>query len=383
MPATPRRSRASLEKSATPWPAIYRRQLGHIDPPEVAEHWQRYQSTGDPAARQSLFEFYAPIVAITTLKLKRRIPSLFSEEPVDLFNDGAIGVLRFLESYVQRDYQPGFFHASCRQIVRTTMMREVLKRVRGISRRQLKKQNIIAEFRSRYVQDNGRVPEKAEVAAHLSGLFVNPNLAIDLVAEQKPFASCNREEVRDVCNSRAAGHAIDIPLLCAETVKLALKGLRGDDRKILKLLLAGHSRQEIEQRLHLKDIQRRLNGVLWEARSRADLALHLDREPMQRPATATRPGYVASVVPSRGGTNLPPQVKALGLTSLPTAKLARMDRSDAEIVALLRRGYSGRAVRAATPGSNANVRKRIGALQLALLVELSKAEPAPMRLAVG
>ncbi len=83
----------------------------------------------------------------------------------------------------------------------------------------------------------------------------------------------------------------------------------------------------------------------------------------------------------RGGRNLPPHVVAIGLTKLPTAKLPRDARTDEQIIAFLREGYSQRALVNATIGKTCIVKARISALERSLISTAAHSREA--KLAAG
>jgi DNA-directed RNA polymerase specialized sigma24 family protein len=75
-----------------------------------------------------------------------------------------------------------------------------------------------------------------------------------------------------------------------EAMKLAMKGMQAQDRKLFKLVMKGVDQAEIARRLGVsrQRIGQRLNGVLWELRSRADLAEYLGVKPESPPAGMNR-----------------------------------------------------------------------------------------------
>ncbi|MEA2707994.1 MAG: hypothetical protein QOF78_595 [Phycisphaerales bacterium] len=366
-----RRSAAASEKCALRWPAIFRRRLVQVDPPEIGETWRRFLESdgGDADARHELFDFYAPLVSRVACAMKRSRPEFYRDDVIDLLNDGALGLLRRIDSAA--DYQPIYFRFEAKRVIRKTIRREVLKRL-GLSRRHVEKMNVVARARSLFVQDHGRMPERDELSAQLAPMFTNPQIQIDHL---RPTITA----VGDAADPERASDALtcapsrddapDARMMDRETVQLALKHLRGDDRRILKMLLAGRGPSDIGREMGIAEstARLRLNGVLWEARRRADLASHLGVEPIETPRPARMFGA------RRGGRNVPPQVAALGLSSLPTTKLSREDRTDHEIISLLRAGYSGRAMVEATRGQTKRVKARVATLQRSLMAEIRAA----------
>lgn len=349
-------------------PPMFRRAFDFNEPP--ADTWHRYQS-GDAAAFDELVEHYAPMVAIVVAKAKRRNPELFNEAFADLLSDGAIGLMRAIRNW---ETIGTYWAKNAQGEIRRAMRREVIMRRFGISHRQAMYKGIIACERSRFVQEHGRMPERHELAARLTGHIANPIMAIDrpgmCPVSNTEDAKLTRCEMRQV---QTREDAPDQRAIDRETIRLACKGLSDADKRIFKMLLKGASPTDIATATGLKrdTVLRRLNGVLWEARQRADLAAYVGTEPIERPATY-RVGVRAKQW--RGGANLPPHVVAMQLQSLPVKKLNRVRRTDDQIIALLRAGYSGRAIVDGTRGQTKFVKARVSALQHELLAEL--AQPA-------
>lgn len=236
--------------------------------------WSRY-ADGDEAAFSPLVAHFAPQAFIVACQLKRRRPDFYAE-PLDvLTSDGQLGLIRAMRS--TRCFHSGF-RTYARTAVRHAIRRGVFDRRWG-GRYQAERQGIVEEQRSRLVQEHGRLPTRAEMAAALRGIVLNPALHVDGEPAMEPLSASARA-VADPGAPRP-----DAEALGREAVRLAMKGLRPADRQILGLVMEGHGPKRVAAELGVSEntAARRINGVLWEARSRADLAAHLGTEPVQRP----------------------------------------------------------------------------------------------------
>jgi hypothetical protein len=367
---SPRQQRASLG------PAIFRRNL-ESDTPAILQTWQRYLENPTDADRRTLFDFYAPLAWIAAAKCKRRDPLFFREPIEDLAADASIALW---EALPKAQFACAFGKYAL-LAMRKGISREVLKRS-GIVRRE--RWNILVSIRARFVRDEGRMPDSRELNERLMMVLDNPAFAPAFApSAARPRIRC----IHDCQSPKAATIAIrnalsrepspDARMLEDETIRLALKEFHGTDRKILKRILRGDAPRKIalDVNLPVSAVRYRLNGLLWEARARADLAAHLGTAPVPVPCR-TR----ASRVPGRGAGNLPPQAMALRIKSLPAEALGRAERTDAEIIALLRGGYSQRQLIAATAGKTKKIRARISQLQRALLADM---EVPPARRVAG
>jgi hypothetical protein len=125
----------------------------------------------------------------------------------------------------------------------------------------------------------------------MATVITNPNIQ---VGEQRTMIAIT--DIDDVLNvKRAMRETVDRPdsshrrIMDREVIRLALKGLTGQDREMLKLAIEGEGPTAIGKRFGLtrKVAAKRINGLLWEARCRADLAEYLGVEP--EPAVKRHP----------------------------------------------------------------------------------------------
>lgn len=151
-------------------------------------------------------------------------------------------------------------------------------------------------FRRTFLLEHGRYPTRDESRCFLRSIITNPALQVGDVPDVLSASQHGVDgELADV-----AAVPVDLaaPLLSRETLRLASRGLNADARAILRLILRhegggqGDAMRAVAARFKLdrKQAHRRILGVLWELRTRADLAEHLECEPAD---PAARPAYVA------------------------------------------------------------------------------------------
>jgi RNA polymerase sigma-B factor len=268
--------RAPLEHT----PRALRRSMP-TDTPATAELWRRYLASRDQAAFQALCEHYAPLAFIRASMSKRSRPAFYREPLEDLLSDGLLGLVRAIQTC---EYYGSAFEFRCFALgkIRSTIRDEVFTRSRG--KRFHDKRNVVERARAELTREHGRSPTRAELVERLSTVFTNPNIQIGEV--ERGGVGPLGESAGGVGDPSASDPADR--LLGAEAVRLAMKGLKGEDRKILRLILAGQCAEDIAKvlGLSLSSTRARINGALWECRCRADLAAYLDVEPAQKP---TRP----------------------------------------------------------------------------------------------
>jgi hypothetical protein len=145
-------------------------------------------------------------------------------------------------------------------------------------------------WRRRFVRKHGRVPTADEREAFISTLINNPNIEVKVPRKINFSALDQGDSTRARTYADPCAADPSMPVVNRETMRLALKGLSPVDQTILKMLLDGEAPIEISKtvRLTKATMLKRLNGVLWEARCRADLAAYLDVEPEQNLPMAVR-----------------------------------------------------------------------------------------------
>lgn len=294
MPSTLKRKRRS---SLDDLPPAFNVPFNNDDA-SVAPLWERYHADRSTDAYQQLMIHYAPLVAATARHAKRRKSMFYHGTVDDMVSDGVMGLIDAITS--QRAGMAHFRLWAIRKI-RSFMIRGEMNRRWGKEFRFVR-DSIVAELRARAVQDLGRLPTPEEMTERLRGRIPNP--AFYASHDPREFSrsqATTKEERRALGNELGINrHRPDQSAIDRETMKLALKGLNVQDRKILKLVLAGHNSKEIGAllRLPLGTHWKRVNGVLWEARQRGDLAAYLDVEPSGPPPMKHRHPIAITRVPA-------------------------------------------------------------------------------------
>lgn len=275
---------------------VYSHRVPHRDAPETIALWHRWLKLRREADFQALAEHYTPLITILVTCLKRAKPAMFADDFNDLRQDGIVFMLDILRR--TKSYFPG-----TPVLIMRWVRKDLYQCVRARSwggARESKRLAIIASERAAMVQELERVPTPQEMADRLRGVFTNPNLHLQFSDALAGSAGVNfsvtTKRVR--CHSDPWGEVIQ-----NECRRLALKGLSGVDRKIVKLVMDGHSPAEIGRRIGLKGsyLMRRINGVLWELRCRADLAdlLGVEAAEEMRLDASGDPSAIATAPPAR------------------------------------------------------------------------------------
>jgi RNA polymerase sigma factor (sigma-70 family) len=240
--------------------------------------WTRHHA-GEKAALDELLKRYAEVAWIVAIRMKRG--GRYEGASIDeMASDGLLGVLSALR---RPDAGEPFFKKAY-SFARAYIGHHHRRRL-GLSGYRNANLAIARRVRSEMIQSTGIVPTEAELSARLAGMIRNPNIVVEGRARIRSLSEIDRkregERPRTVIDPDA-----EMPmqrLLDRETVKLAMRGLKQKDRIILRMLLRGHTEQEIGKKLQISHarVWQRLNGVVWEARARADLCRHLDTEPVE------------------------------------------------------------------------------------------------------
>lgn len=322
-----------------PIPSIYRAKF-RFEGPEIARCWERFlRDRRCLSARTRIIEHYAPFVRLHASRLLAGNPDFFGRDLNVLLSDGMLALLYYLEK-TDVPLAPAFRAYQIKRRVIWQIWKSATERMYG-GRKSMKKAGILRRERAQLTQQLGRVPTPEEMTDAIARLIDNPEISIGqdertrlaLQLGRAPTPEETRGALRHLADNPAiyfgrintvsltrddgsgqepAAKSRDVaePIIDRETVKLALKGLRGDDRKIVRLLLSGYGPKEIGQKMGFaneRGIRRRLNGVLWELRRRADLAAHLGVEPW------------TGDVPLRGHSGRS-QRDLCGITAVPPAK---------------------------------------------------------------
>ncbi len=168
----------------------------------------------------------------------------------------------------------------------------------------------LAASRRRYMRRHKRPPTTAELAAWAAAEADAFGPAADADRRRRMVAASSLADDAAAAATVAAADRGPTPDALAagrEAMALALAGLAGDDREMFRLAVEGVGTRAIAARFGLSHqaAYRRANGLLWQARCRADLARHLGVEP-------------ATFAPHYGGRGGGER----GIGSVPPARLA-------------------------------------------------------------
>ena len=266
-------------KACLPLPSAFTRRFSTDD--AMRPVWDRYRQ-GDDHAFGELIEFYLPLLCIAARTLKRRNPGFFLDEVEALISDGVPPLMYEIQ---RADMGGGLrFIWQVLRVSRRAMRLGTIARHWGRSQQRVAEDKILKAIAARLTQDNGRVPAPEEINAELRGLITNPLIQFGNPARAKPAG----DRLEWLPRQRHDGHAVDRRAIDAEMIQLVRSELSGDDLRIVELAMEGESAKQIGVALGLKgtprQIESRVNGALWAARSNARLAAACGFERATRPA---------------------------------------------------------------------------------------------------
>lgn len=254
--------------------------------------WRAYKERGSVDAFHQLIEHYAPMCQLNAAVMKKRVPWLFVDDLDTMTSDGVIGLMRAVEKI--DDWQHPKLRFFVSKLIRTAIYRGRLNTLWGHQRAYYAK-NIIAQARERLVRENACEPTPQELAESLAGRINNPNFYTSHAQvrsmHDSPEVRAFARLVHDETVRQPAEDALD-----AETLKIAIRRLKGDDRKYFRLAIAGKSIEDIAARFGVKpaSARARINGVLWRVRIDRRLQMHLGVEAESAPRR-TAYGSLASI----------------------------------------------------------------------------------------
>jgi DNA-directed RNA polymerase specialized sigma subunit len=290
------RSRPKLKRDF-PLPRVFT--TGAAREPDAAEPWRRYLADrGDADAFQRLCIHYAPIALIAALQIWRARREQFFEPFEELVSDAMFGIIRAITS--AKGYHPATGRRRLYDEARRAIRREKLARS-WAPRRVVERKGTIERVRAEFIAEHYRPPSHAELTERLAGLITNPAVQIGDLAVMIP-ASQTSGAARALGSLREREDAPPRRAQDRELMELAKRKLCAEDRKILLWVLQGFSDLGIARRLniHHSTATKRVRGILWELRARADLAAYLGVEPATEvPRTHDRPLPISSVPPAR------------------------------------------------------------------------------------
>jgi RNA polymerase sigma factor (sigma-70 family) len=257
--------------------------------PALMALWDRHLRCGTSDTEAQLVAAYATLSWIVAARLKKRHPILCADSIDEMASDGLLGLL----CAVRATTTALTFLQYASKCIRGYILRSQATS-RGWSIRQHGYRGLISSVRAGLVQEHGRMPTPLEMSEQLAGIITNPQIQVGEQPRCTAFSDLRNSESDWDARPRTLADpntvAPDARLLSRETMRLALKGLNVADRKILKQLMRGMTQSEIARQLNVsrQRIKQRLNGVLWEARGRADLARHANAQAKKRPAVKKR-----------------------------------------------------------------------------------------------
>jgi RNA polymerase sigma factor (sigma-70 family) len=243
-----------------------------------------YLSDPTPAGRDGLVCHYLPLVVAVSLHTLYRWRSRPAPTLEEMVSDGTLGLIGAVERFplIRSSGEASHFRAYCNGAIRTHIYRERTRRRWG--GQASPRGALDRRIRRRLVRTLGRMPTPAEFETELARLVTNPDFHVGERALM--FAASDRKAVaRAMAGAEDDGREVGTEAIDRETMRLAMKGLDKSERELLKLVLDGHGRREIARRLGVcpDTADRRMRGVLWQSRARADLAAYLGVEPQEAP----------------------------------------------------------------------------------------------------
>jgi RNA polymerase sigma factor (sigma-70 family) len=271
-------SRSSLWNSITPELRKLLQKPFKRDDPAAIPLWKHYLATRSRAAAERLYELYLPFVRVGVFKLFMSRRWLFPDGIGSMVSDGFLALRRVISD--TESFDPDRF----RQVLFTAIRKRIWAgrdRTEFGGARRAGPRRVLVAIRSELAHRLGRLPEREELLRELRGQIKHPNVHIACIderpVEMRPFSelespSIDRPmEFADPAADDPAKRAIESDLM-----RRTLNVLAPRDRQILRMVLRGKSGAEIARRFGIsrERIRQRLNGILWEARNRADLATY-------------------------------------------------------------------------------------------------------------
>jgi DNA-directed RNA polymerase specialized sigma subunit len=258
-------------KSAEFPPSLRHRLLTPMvkDGPAIAAVWFRYLADRNAADFSRLCDHYTPIAWMDV-------------------SDGLLGMIQQIQ--LAESFAEFYTFSTIRRAVRRAIWNEM--RARSWSgRRRAEQLQTVQRIRGELTRELGRVPDKNEIIVRLADQVTNPNIYIPAIEDvgtvmNNPSQWDRRTRSGEIEHAmkNIADHKSGLPIdavLGGEAMRVAMKRMKGVDRKIFRLLLAGHEQSVIADKVGLSrtTVHQRLNGLLWTARCNAELAAYLGVEP--------------------------------------------------------------------------------------------------------
>jgi RNA polymerase sigma factor (sigma-70 family) len=241
-------------------------------------------------------------VTITTLFLRKHRPSYYRRDPLDdLISDGCLGLMRAIARTEGR--HPDAIFSYIWKLIRMTIRKGILERHEQYQNHYADERvHVMARARARLTQQFGRVPTPEELLAEVGSSIGNPQFYMDVPGVMHFSADEDgRLQAGNIADWREPSP--DDKLLEADARRMAMKELKGSDKTIFALLMKGDCPADIARKMGVsrQRICQRLNGVLWEARCRVDLAAYLGVAPEESKPTLRKSKFpaISSLPPAR------------------------------------------------------------------------------------
>jgi DNA-directed RNA polymerase specialized sigma subunit len=275
---------------------------GRASDETVAALHARYQATGSDADRDALASIFLGQVTMMAINRKMRWPHAELDE---LISDGCLGVMRIISKF--GDLPLDRFRRMIFGAIKIAFSAGVAERMwAGGKKLDARDNRTMLQIRSMFLKQHGRMPTGEEIRAALNQMIDNGQIEKEFTRANMIPASVAADEdgVDLLAQLGADGHVGPVyETISRETMKIALRGLKGTDRTIFKCAIEGMNPREIGERVNLNTatVYKRVNGLLWAARCRADLAAHLGAEAATSiPLNAYgRPVQISQVPPAR------------------------------------------------------------------------------------
>jgi RNA polymerase primary sigma factor len=226
-------------------------------PPQVERELVRAAQAGDAAARARLVEAFMPLIA-SVARVYRDSPSV---ERVELLQEGVVGLLRALERYDPGRGVPFWGYAAF--WVRQAMQQLIAELTRPLvlSDRALRQLSRVKDAHRRALQETGREPARAELAARTD---LSEDQIAGLLAAERPARSTDEPILAEDGAVGAFGDLLVDPLAEGEYERV----LDAIEVKQLSALLSGLSDRE-------REILRARHGVDGEEQSLREIGARL------------------------------------------------------------------------------------------------------------
>jgi DNA-directed RNA polymerase specialized sigma subunit len=242
----------------------------------------RYLESGADADRDAIATLYLPLITAMALnRRKRRDDSELDE----LISDGCAAVMNVIQRHADLPLYR-FVTMMCSAIRCSFIAGSQHRQWAGAVRGKTHGLRTMSMLRKVFFRQHGRFPKSDEIRTALGQMIDNRFIENEFRKPRMIASSSLADRDGAELLAQMASAATPSPvyeLMGREAIALALKPLKGVDRTMFKLAIDGVSDVEIAKRVGLgpSKVGERINGLLWEARCRADLAGYLGVVPSQ------------------------------------------------------------------------------------------------------